>query len=205
MYFTEKTITVKSGQGELKLGEINLPATRLALLEGMPAPELGGAASWKNGPPVKLTELKGKCVLLDFWGYWCGPCVHQMPELFELYDKYNHQGLEIVGIHIDLGEDETTPVDSAEKLDARLTAKRKNLWKGRDIPFPVALFCGKRVPYGADVDGKARASISAQYGVMLYPTTILIDRQGNVVGRFAPQQQNDIDQLEKLLGEKQPN
>jgi thiol-disulfide isomerase/thioredoxin len=94
----------------------------------MPAPELVGVTGWKNGPPVKLADFKGKCVILDFWGYWCGPCVHEMPDLFKLYDKYHELGLEVVGIHIDLGEDEKEPVDSADKLDERLSKIRKNIY-----------------------------------------------------------------------------
>src|SRR5579863_732667 len=54
----------------------------LALLQGMPAPELTGVAGWKNGSPVKLADFKGKCLILDFWGYWCAPRVHEMPGLF---------------------------------------------------------------------------------------------------------------------------
>ena len=91
---------------------IDLPATRLALLVGTPAPELVGVAGWKNGPTAKLADLKGKCVILDFWGYWCGPCVHRMPDLFKLYDKYHDSGLEVIGVHVDLGGDE-----KAKKFD----------------------------------------------------------------------------------------
>jgi len=201
-HVTVREITVKSGQRELELGEIKLFATRLALLEGLPAPEFGEFAAWKNGPPVKLADLKGKLVLVEFWGYWCGPCVHSLPSLFELYDRYHERGLEIVGIHIDLGENEKEPVDSVEKLDGRLTAIRSKLWKGRDVPFPTAVVTGKRVPYGADVQATARSSISAEFGVTGYPTTILIDRKGVVVGQFHVHRPDDVVQLEKLLGDK---
>jgi thiol-disulfide isomerase/thioredoxin len=42
--------------------------------------------------------LRGKVVLLDFWGTWCGPCVAGMPELVSLYEKYHSRGFEILGI-----------------------------------------------------------------------------------------------------------
>ncbi len=200
VHHVERKITIKAGQHELTVGSIELPATQLALLQGMPAPELVGVAGWKNGPAVTLADLKGKCVILDFWGYWCGPCVHGMPDLFKLYDKYHDLGLEIVGIHVDLGEDEKEAVDSVEKLDARLVKTRKNIWNGRDVPYPVALVRGKSVPFGpAGLAHKADCQASADYGVTGYPTLVLIDREGNVVDTFQPTRPKDIDRLEKLL------
>jgi thiol-disulfide isomerase/thioredoxin len=192
--------SIKVGQRELDLGIIELPATRLALLVGEPAPKLEGIECWKNGPAVELENLKGKCVLVEFWGYWCGPCVYQMPELFKLYDKYHEEGLEIVSIHVDLGEDEDEPVDTVEKLDERLKNTRKDLWQGRDVPYPVGLVTGKRTSYSTSIETrKARSEMSAQYGVTSYPTLVLIDRQGNVVKRFAPHRPEDITLLEMLL------
>jgi thiol-disulfide isomerase/thioredoxin len=199
----ERTIVVKPGQRELTVEAIDLPAKRWALLQGMPAPELAGVAGWKNGSPVKLTDLKGRCVILDFWGYWCGSCVHRMPDLFKLYDKYHDLGLEIVGIHIDLGNDEKEPIDSADKLDEKLSTIRKNVWKGRDVPYPVALIAGKSVPFGpAGLAREARCQVSADYGVTHYPTLFLIDREGKVVDRFEPTRPKDVERLEKLLDVK---
>lgn len=199
----EKKITVKPGQRELAVEAIDLPAKRLALLQGRPAPELTGVVTWKNGPAVNLASLRGKCVILDFWGYWCGPCVQRMPDLFKLYDKYRESGLEVVSIHIDQGEDETAPVDSVDKLDERLVKVRKNLWDGRDLPYPVALIKAKSVPYGpAGLAREARCQASADYGVTSYPTLILIDRAGNIVDMFEPTLAKDVERLEELLGIK---
>lgn len=193
-------VSVKSGQRELDLGAVDLPATRMALMLGKPAPELPDIQCWKNSSGVKLADLKGKCVIVDFWGYWCGPCVHQMPELFKLHAKYHDQGLEIIGIHVDLGTDEKEPVNSVEKLDLRLSKIRKDVWKGEDVPYPVAIVTGKETSYGTAIDaGNARSPIAALYGVQRYPTLILIDRQGNVVGRFHPHLPEHIAQLERLL------
>lgn len=199
-HHVETKITIKPGQRALTLEPIDLPATRLALLEGMPAPELVGVAAWKNGPAVKVADLKGKCVILDFWGYWCGPCVHRMPDLFKLYDKYHDSGLEVVGVHIDLGENEKEPVDSGEKLDERLATIRKNLWNERDVPYPVALIVAKSVPFGpAGLAGEARCQAAADYGVTGYPRLILIDRAGKVVGALEPTLTRDVERLETLL------
>lgn len=200
LHSNEKKVSVKSGQREIDLGETEIPATRLALLSGKPAPELPEIECWKNGPGVKLGDLKGKCVILDFWGYWCGPCVGRMPELFELHAKYHDQGLEIIGIHVDLGEHEKDPVDTVEKLDHRLVGIRKDVWKGEDIPYPVAIVTGKRTSYGTAIETRKAASpIAALYGVTSYPTLILIDQQGKVVGVFGPHLPAHIARLEKLL------
>jgi thiol-disulfide isomerase/thioredoxin len=197
----QRKISIKSGQREFAVEPIDLPATRLALLQGKSAPELAGVAGWRNGPPVALADLKGKCVVLDFWGYWCGPCVYRMPDLFKLYDKYHDRGLEVIGIHVDLGPDEEAPVDSADKLDEKLLTIRKNVWKGRDVPYPVALIKARPVAFGpAGLTREARCQASADYGVTSYPTMILVDRMGNVVDKFEPTRRSDVERLEKLLG-----
>jgi thiol-disulfide isomerase/thioredoxin len=60
-----------------------------------------------DGTPFALSELKGKYVLLDFWGSWCGPCRQSNPQLVSLYSKYNKQafkdseGFEIVSIALE--------------------------------------------------------------------------------------------------------
>ncbi len=51
-----------------------------------------------TGEAVSLASYKGKVVLVDFWGTWCGPCVSAMPKLTELYETYNVRGFEILGV-----------------------------------------------------------------------------------------------------------
>lgn len=54
-----------------------------------------------QGDPIFLNKLKGKVVLLDFWATWCGPCVKEMPNVINLYNKYQEADFEIIGISLD--------------------------------------------------------------------------------------------------------
>jgi thiol-disulfide isomerase/thioredoxin len=146
---------------------------------------------------VKLADLKGKYVLLEFWGYWCGPCVHSMPVLIELHEKFADKGLAIVGVHVDIDGE----VDTPAKYDEKIAAIQKKLWQGKSLPFPVVLTSGKRMET-SDHD-LIRGGAAGQYGILGYPTTILVDREGKVVGKFhARDAKKAIAEVEKLLSEK---
>jgi len=57
-----------------------------------------------GGSTVSVKKLKGKVVVLDFWATWCGPCVAEMPEMKKLYAKYHDQGVEFIGVSLDVPE-----------------------------------------------------------------------------------------------------
>jgi thiol-disulfide isomerase/thioredoxin len=133
-------------------------------------------------------------VLVDFWGFWCGPCIGAMPVLVELHEKFGEKGLTIVGVHMDLGGD----VDTAAKLDEKMAHVVKDVWKGKVLPFPSALVSGKR---GGE-DDKPGGTIK-RYGINSFPTTVLIDPEGKVVGKFhARDIKAATAAVEKLLGGK---
>lgn len=196
LHLKKLPVRVSAGRTEFVVPPISMSAAALPLLKGKRAPELAGVFGWK-GEKISLAGLEGKYVLLEFWGYWCGPCVVSMPVLFELHDRFKDKGLAVVGVHMDADGD----VDTTAKLDEKLADIRKALWKGRDLPFPVALCSGKPVDVGGGET--RRRGPAVQYGVVTYPTTILIDRDGKVVGRFQTRDTSvAVQAVEKLLAGK---
>ena len=64
-----------------------------------PAPDF--TLSQVSGQPLKLSDYRGKVVLLDFWATWCEPCRAEIPHFVELQDKYGNRGLQIIGVSMD--------------------------------------------------------------------------------------------------------
>jgi peroxiredoxin len=70
-------------------------------LRGKPAPDFELTAL--DGKKVKLSDLRGKAVLVNFWATWCGPCKIEMPWLVDLQQRYSAKGLVVLGISVDEG------------------------------------------------------------------------------------------------------
>ncbi|MCA9074539.1 MAG: TlpA family protein disulfide reductase [Planctomycetaceae bacterium] len=173
--------------------EVDLKASQLCRMIGQPAVELS-IKEWKNGGPVSLKDLRGKVVLLDFWGHWCGPCVYRMPNLMKLHDEFEAKGLVIIAIHDD-------SVASIKEMDEKLTSAREDMWEGRDLPFLVALDSGGKTRIAGsntEVDG----ATTAAYGIERWPTYVLIDRDGIVIGPVDLTADNYRTRVEELLNDE---
>lgn len=125
------------------------------LLVPYPAPPIAGISDWINSPPLKISDLKGKVVLIDFWTYSCINCIRTLPYIKDWYAKYHDKGLVIIGIH--------TPEFDFEKNLANVKAAVKQ----RDIQYPVAL----------DNQFVTWRSFENRY----WPAHYLIDKEGKVV------------------------
>ena len=108
-----------------------------------------------NGNTIKLSDYRGKVVLLDFWSTWCAPCVAQFPDIRYLQALYKDRGFVVIGI----------------SLDTDLQLLRKFV---KDAEVPWAQLCD-----GKGWDGE----IPRIYKVDAIPTTFLIDRDGNIRAR----------------------
>jgi peroxiredoxin len=81
-----------------------------------------------DGRNVRLDELRGQVVLVNFWATWCGPCREEMPRLNVLYEKYRKSGFVLLGVNVD--DDPKTALATAAKLN---------------VSFPVLLDTDKKV------------------------------------------------------------
>jgi thiol-disulfide isomerase/thioredoxin len=120
------------------------------------APELTGARSWLNtDKPLSIAGLRGKVVLLDFWTYGCINCIHIIPDLKKLEAKYANN-LVVIGVH---------------------SAKFTNEGDTENIR-KIILRYGLEHPIANDADFK----IWEQYAINAYPTQVIIDPAGYVIG-----------------------
>ena len=117
-----------------------------------------------DGNVMSFSAYEGQVVLLTFWGTWCGPCRQEIPDFIKLYDEFNNEGLEIVGIAIQSG--------GAESIK-----KFSDYYK---INYPVLTDIEGNESYKAFSDFGTISGV----GTRAVPTTFLIDRAGYIVKTY---------------------
>jgi thiol-disulfide isomerase/thioredoxin len=152
----------------------------------LPAPEID-IAEWIDHKPLKLADLRGRVVLLDFWATWCGPCRFTMPKLKTLHERFKKDGLVVVGLTQFFGRAGKNVVTQAEEL-AYLRDYKKDL----KLPYAFAVALDE--------------SNDERYGVQSIPTAFLLDRRGRVryisVGASSAQDEEFSDVIKRLLAEQ---
>ena len=124
-----------------------------------------------NGKEVKLSSLVGQTdyLLIDFWASWCGPCRKALPSLKALYDKYKGKKFDIIGVSLDSKKEDWTGAIERFQLKWTNISDLKH-WDS----YPARL-----------------------YAISFIPNTILLDKEGKIVGRNL-----HINEIEDILNQK---
>jgi len=129
-----------------------------------------------DNKPIKLSDYRGKYVLIDFWGSWCGPCIRTHPKLVEMHAKYRNKNFDILGL---ASERETSGVRWKNAIEAGgLTWKQVNL--------------------ATNATGQ---DVLKNYNVFGFPTKILINPEGRIITTYVGPSDGLIKQLAEIFGE----
>lgn len=128
-------------------------AEAIAKKTGIGATAMNFTQNNTDGKPVKLSDYRGKYVLLDFWASWCGPCRAENPNVLDNYEKYHAKGLEILAVSLD------------DKKDAWLKAIKDD---------------GLEWAHVSDLKGW-KNQVAKEYNIRAVPSNFLIDKEGKIV------------------------
>lgn len=136
---------------------------------GKTVPDINSMNTY-TGKKFDLSSLRGKYVVLDFWGTWCGPCISGMPKMKEYLDKYQTK-LEIVGV--------ASESDKGERWKKFLDEKPQYQWH--------------------HVLSTKTEDYILKFSVAGFPTKIIVDPAGKIVGRFVGEDDEIYKKLDELL------
>lgn len=162
----ENTASGTSDEADADTGTEESPQAEESAAETVPAPDFTLLDQYGNSHT--LSDYKGKTVFLNFWATWCPPCRAEMPEIQEIYEEYGENNSDVIILGI--ASPEVGQEGSAEDIAAFLSEN--------NYTYPVVM----------DTDG----IMSYYYGISAYPTTFMIDKDGNVYGYVPGQITKDI-------------
>jgi thiol-disulfide isomerase/thioredoxin len=132
---------------------VNAAESQPVLADEGPMPDLDGAVTWLNSPPLTRDSLRGKVVLIDFWTYSCINCLRTLPYVEGWAARYRDAGLVVIGVH--------TPEFAFEKDPANVAKAVRDL----KVAYPVAIDSNRKIwqafnneywPAHYFIDGKGR-------------------------------------------------
>jgi peroxiredoxin len=153
--------------------QVKAEAAAAKIKVGEPAPEI--SLPGPDGKVRKLSDYKGKVVLIDFWASWCGPCRKANPHVVEVYHKYKSKGFDIFSVSLD-GIDSRTAqrFTDAAQLKEQMEASKQR-WVGAIAQDQLA-WDG----HVSDLK-KWECAPAGEYGVRSIPQTFLVGRDGKIV------------------------
>lgn len=172
-YHQSLKLTVQQSEMQAQMMEMEKQQAELTanlLKTGTPAPEIDLPGI--DGNNIKLSSLRGKYVLIDFWASWCVPCRNENPNVVRLYEKYKDKGFEVYSVSLD------------DKKDKWINAINKDglIWKSHVSELK-----------------QWQSAVVSTYGIQSIPFTVLLDKKGNVLATNLRGTQLE-DKLKELLG-----
>lgn len=154
-------LTLQSDNPDVDLQTVNLEPTLLAQHYGKEPPEWHITAARGLNAETRLSDFKGKWIVLEFWASYCGPCIYQsLPALMEFHEKHAPRDeVQILAFH-------KHNIKTFEELEAELEPIIREVWHGKTLPFPILL--------------DATRQTIANFGISYYPTAVFIDPEGKV-------------------------